>query len=293
MSGARSLDPPCNKEHNRNAVGEMQPEPRRDEDAPTHTFRQSRSGDFLATLLLVAPFASWLIHQSVASAVPTIIAMIIGLPWWWRRLDRRALTLTDAGFEVTTLFGSKRLRWSECFYVYLPQSNASTSQGLVADAAINIAASVAGVLAHRRRLIGTKLTVTDTNGSSVCLDDYADARGVEPEVVAHIHRCADGETSPFDVASSEVRHGGKTLTFSQLERVVVATPVQFFRAGDRSAWASASLASVHNVWLLVERLLEHGVSVELAVEAPSSVVASVEALAARQAKMPRATIVSQ
>jgi hypothetical protein len=38
--------------------------------------------------------------------------------------------------------------------------------------------------------------------------------------------------------------------------------------------ASERAASVHNVWLLVERLLEHGVSVELAIEAPSSIVAS-------------------
>jgi hypothetical protein len=128
---------------------------------------------------------------------------------------------------------------------------------------------------------------------SVCIDAYPGARRIEPELVATIHRCSGIETAPFDVSPGQVHHHGGCMALSQVERVVVAAEVEIFSTGARSAWASEPLPSVHNVWLLVGRLLQHGVKLELGIEAPASIVASAEAAAAREAKMPRATIVKE
>jgi hypothetical protein len=198
--------------------------------------------------------------------------------------------VTEEGLTVTRLFGSRRLAWSKCYYAYLPESDASTSQGLIADAAINLAKTTLRHLLRRQEVIKTKLTVTEASGLSVCVDDYAAARESEAVIVAHIHRCSGNETIPFEVLSTEIGHRGEVLPFSQLERVVVGSSVDILRADVRSAWASVSLGSVQNVWLLLERLLERSVTVELAIEAPPSIIAAVEAVAVRHANMPRATI---
>src|SRR5690242_14771777 len=101
----------------------MTPEPQSNEHEHVRRFLRARSGDFLATLLVIAPFASWLIHRSTFWAVPAGLVLAAGLPWWWRRLGRRALTVTDEGLTLTGLFGSHRLAWSKCYYAYLPESD--------------------------------------------------------------------------------------------------------------------------------------------------------------------------
>ena len=62
------------------------------------------------------------------------------------------LRVTDEGLEVITLFGAKRLRWRDAFYAYSSESDASRSQGLVVEAAINLVTSAVGLLMrHSKR----------------------------------------------------------------------------------------------------------------------------------------------
>jgi hypothetical protein len=274
-------------------VAEVQPAPESGGNPQARRFCESRAGDFAATLLISGPFAAWLIHTSAFYALPTIAALAVGLPWWWTRLGRRALKVTEQGLEVTTLFGLKRLRWSRAFYAYEAESDASRSQGLIVDAAINLASAAVQAVVRRPESLSTKLFVKETDGVSVCIDDYAGARGIEAELVADIHRRSSTETNPFELSAGQIRHHGECVALSQVDRVVVAAEVEIYSTGARSAWASEPLPSIHNVWLLVERLLEQGVKLELGIEAPASIVASAEAAAAREATMPRATIVKE
>ena len=59
----------------------------RGESEGVRDFRQSRSGDFAAAVLISAPFASWLVHKSALYGLPTILALVVGLAWCGRDSD--------------------------------------------------------------------------------------------------------------------------------------------------------------------------------------------------------------
>jgi hypothetical protein len=225
-------------------------------------------------------------------AVIAIVVALFALPWWGYRLSRQEITISAAGVESVGVFRKTSFGWKDTFYTYEPISDASTANGIIVDAIYNLTRALIRKVFRIKRHIGTTFRVACRGGRTFALD-YPEAPLLESEVIAEIERSGESETTPFVIDSSGIRYRQRFLSFSELARVEVSDTVDVYRAGSRRRWAAVDLGSVHNLWLFVWKLLEHGVAVELRIDAPQGILTAIARAKMSQAAMPRAEVVDR
>lgn len=255
-----------------------------------YNFKTPWVGDIVGAVVgyAVAAFIT-LQFSPLLAAIATVIGLF-ALPWWGYRLSGREMSISIAGIESVGTFRTTRFGWRNAYYTYEPISDGSTAQGIIVDGIINLTRALIRKIFRIKRHINTTFRVTCRGGRTFALD-FPDAPYLETEVIAEIERSGEEETAPFIIESSGLRYRQRLLSFAELARVEVTDTVDVYRAASRRRWASVHLGSVHNPWLFVFKLLEHGVLVELRVDAPQGVLTAVAGSKMKQAAMPRAEII--
>lgn len=255
------------------------------------TFKQPWAVEFSVFAFVAALVASAAMRSSTTFGVAAIAVGGVVLALCWHRMTRRQLKVTATGVERVGLLRTTRVRWSDAFYKYVPKQEGSTAQGLLVDAAVNVAAGAVRLLRQSKRRVATTFFVSTRVGDVVPLDDYVGATAAEADIIDAIESSGAAETEPFVIESTGIRHDNRLLPFSNLERVEVADTFDVHAAGSRKAWSSVDLRAVHNLWLLVRRLVEHGVVVDLSIDAPRELLLAIETSNEMRSAMPRAELV--
>jgi hypothetical protein len=233
--------------------------PARQELRPTLVARAGLALIATPTLLIAGAAGAWPFAVG-AAAVSALL---------WTGLARRRLLIDEHGVSVRGMLGRRAFAWDEIrHYTYW-----------------------AG------RYGNVELVLRDHDGRWMLLDArYRDIRAATARIIAELHaRYGERATfAPFSLEDEGLRHmRAGLLRWKDLEVVKLDRQepqrMRVLKRGKALAWVSTLLSEVENSVLLLERLGERGVAIELP---PAQLVTTRlrEMLAARAA-LPRAQVV--
>ncbi len=241
----------------------------------------SRLGIALLVLpiaLVAADAADWL--------VIAIVTALYGLAFV--AIALRRTIIDDAGIHARALIGKRDLAWDEIdHYTYWSgRVRALGARQLVIDGP---GASV----------VGTRhaLAVYGKDGQRIRIDSrFAGASAAIARVLDDVHARLGERASfePFAIEDGGLRYRDRVLPWPQLEKIQLDAQLpprlRAMKAGKAFPWAACSMAHVQNGVLLLERLAERGVPIDLGAK---QLVTSKLAERLQRPQLPRAEIVKR
>jgi hypothetical protein len=190
---------------------------------------------------------------------------------------------------VRGAFGEWQAAWSDTYYTVSATEASPRGNGLVFD---SIAWGIRSLLRlawrPRKRALESRLRVHDGRGNIDDVGAWEGAHAVEARIIATIHSSARSGCIPFAMAPEALKHDEEMVPFVDIDRVIITETLAVYARGEHRARWSVSLASVHNVWRLIEQLLEHGVPIEIDFDPPPHIRAAIDTATERAAALPRA-----
>lgn len=238
----------------------------------------------------------------VGIGVAAALSVGYGALFW--RLGRMRLLLDGEGIERHGVFSRKRLAWGDIQGYSFSSIDPSAGAGGVGA----IQGGVVGVLVvaalrsafkkpahtalHSGRLLlrgaGTKLKVDP---------GFRDVVLALEQTFAEVHRRLADTTrfGPLTFDGSTLTHVKKgALALMEIEKVSVGSSgtVTIRKVGKRLSWVSLPMARIDNLMLLLEKLADRGVSVEVAGACylPGATLHLIDRLAAAQRSLPSARV---
>lgn len=240
-------------------------------------------------------------HRSLP---PMIAGVAIGIATIWlvRKISQRRLIVDDDGVETRGMFGDKRIAWSEIesyTFVSIDPHSRQYGQGGLAGAVV-VAAVKAMEKKPQHRAFRAGHLMLHGGGRKVTVApwfkdiDQALER-IFGELSTRLGQRAGTQFGPFAFDGQTLRHDKKgELTIMELDKVeVTATGAVVVRkVGKRLPWASASMAKLPCSLVLLERLADRGVHVEVSksVFLPMPTLGLMSRIATARSNLPQARV---
>jgi hypothetical protein len=239
----------------------------------------------IALLLVLAALGAfmWFAQLYIALAVVLGVGVLA-----WIALAARSITIDGDGLRARSLFGTRTLPWTEVEdYTYW-----SASPRRMYNGDLRIAGSASAVTVRQHELIVRGKTTRIRIHTA-----YRGAPAAIAQVIETIHVLRGGTSTftPFAITDAGLQHRQDTLAWTDLEKVTVDAQVpprlKVFKHGKAFPWKSEKLGDVDNGLLLLERLTDRGIEVDLG---PQQLAhdALLQRMAARAA-MPAARVVKR
>jgi len=250
--------------------------------APPIVLRPTLLGRF-ALLLLFAPVAGlfWL------TAFWPGLAVLVGIyAITFVLLTMRSITIDDKGVHARNLISSMSLEWSAI--------DAYTYWSALTGSRRTDEPRIAGAGSVRR---SHDLVLSSTLGRVRIHTAYRGAAAAIARVLETLHaRLADTTNfAPFTVTDAGIARKGETLAWADVEKVYldgqVPPRLQIIKRGKSFPWRSEKLGNVANSLLLLQRIAERGIEVDLGLHGVAH-DALVERMAANAA-LPAARVVKR
>jgi hypothetical protein len=230
----------------------------------------------LPVALVAADTAAW--------AVFAIVAALYALAFV--AIAKRQTIVDDTGIHARALIGQRDLAWDHIdHYTYWSGRVRALGprQVVIDDASV----------------IGTRhaLVLYGKDGKRVRIDSrFRGAPAAIARVLDEVHTRL-GERArfePFAIADDGLHYGERVLPWPQLEKIHLDAQLpprlRAMKAGKAFPWATCSMAHVHNGVLLLERLAERGVTIDLGMK---QLVTAKLAERLQRPQLPRAEVVKR
>lgn len=223
-----------------------------------------------------AELAPW-----IRVVVPLAMLMVFtATAWLWRRRANTRIVVDDVGIARHGIFRSGAIAWHDIeSYRYLSVKQPIVAQGRGGGTLLD---AVAGVLAEREAQRASKGAYFGLGYIELRRHDggpafrigkdprwgpqggYDDITALIDLIVDQLHeRLATDDVAPFAITRTALRQAdGRELPFDQISCADLSAGKFRILSGEPPiAWSTTPMQQVHNLLLLVHRLVQRGVSV--------------------------------